>query len=147
MTTYVVKAATTTRNSTTTLADDPDLLFTGIAAGRYALFGFLNVISGATPDFKLAWRCDNVGADTSFVQTMGVDATTGTIGGCFLNAFAASPGSSAFVMSGNQYGIWISGIVIPTASAAIALMWAQNTSDAGNTSVRAGSWLGLTLLP
>lgn len=139
------KPADTSRNNTTTLADDPHLIFTGLAAGRYAVDGFLNVVGGATPDFKLAWRCDNVGVDTSFVQTLGVDQSTGAIGACNLNAFAASPFAGAFGLSGNQFGIAVHGILIVTAAASTAaFQWAQNTSDAGNVTVREGGWLTLT---
>jgi hypothetical protein len=141
--TLAVKAADQTRTSTTALADDNTLVFTGLAAGTYTFEASLSMVSDPNADFKIAVRCDNVGASTSVVQMVPMEAgaTIHVAGANNQLVVAAAPSASAWATSSSIYTILMSGVVIVTAgSSTIAIQWAQNVSDAGATTVRAGSW-------
>lgn len=139
----VVKSVAETRNSTTTLADDAELILPCESEGIYVFQIKVFFDTSATPDFKfkvtgpstpdevvLRGHFVAVGdtADTDFVDTAfgtehAVTGTGGTTGG-FVN---------------------INGLVnVGAAGGVIDFQWAQNTSDAADTTVLAGShirWL------
>ena len=136
----VVKSVAETKNSDTTLADDAELLFPCEAEGIYVFEHRVFFDTSATPDFKfkvtgpstpdevvLRGHYVAVGdtADTDFVDTAfgtehNVTGTGGTTGGY----------------------VEIVGLVnVGAAGGVIDFQWAQNTSDAADTTVLAGSHL------
>jgi hypothetical protein len=141
--TLVAKKADQIRTATTTIAPDDELLFSMAAGAKYLVRGGVFFDTTASADFK--WRHVGPASPTlvrikrqwlvpdsaafavfyAFVDTAfsGVDLAvvgTGTTGGCVLLEGVVHNGANAGNFSFN---------------------WAQNTSDAGNTIVRAGSYL------
>lgn len=147
-----VKTASTTRNTTTTYADDPHLVSGSLAPGRYAIEGFIE------------WNV--AGAFTQGIR-MNLDLNSGTIGGgsCSwaYNAAGVSPTPQDVAVADVNSGV---GVLISTSvnnhgtsrrtavhghvevltTAVIAFEWAQETSSGDNTSVSEGSWLKFTKL-
>lgn len=135
-----MKSLIETRQSTTTLTDDSELIVRVEANSVYILRGEIFFDTGATPDFKFAvqgptspdevlvhGRTTAVGAatesvivDTAFGTSHSVTGTSGTTGGYVALSIAVNTGSNAGV---------------------VKIQWAQNTSDATDTSVLAGSYL------
>lgn len=129
------KTADTTRNSTTTFADDTHLAgWTADASSYYAIQGYLIVNAAATPDLKIQLE---VPAGASYNIKL-IDAAT-----------IAAAWTGSYVHAGTAADVAISFIgVITIAGTAgvIDLQWAQNTSDAGNTTIKAGSWIEIIKL-
>jgi hypothetical protein len=128
-----------TRNSTTTLAADSDLQFlmeaNTVYAGRMVVF----FDTGAAPDFKFEFSGPSsptavringehiAPGDAAFTEfndeaynVTGTPIGSGTVGGCVKADFLVQNASNAGTFSFD---------------------WAQNTSDAGDTTVLAGSYL------
>lgn len=133
------KQATTTRSSTTVLADDPDLTFALPSTGWYSIEAYLRVTSAsATPDLKHAFAytgtitsggymftgADN-GAGTSSKDNVGI-ITTATIVDC--------DGTDA-------NGITLKGYIEVSTTGTLSWQWAQNVSDATSIQVQTGSWM------
>lgn len=131
---FKVKLTSELVNNTTTLQNDDHLFWTVASNTSYVLDLILTYTSNTTPDFKFTW---SVPTGTTYIWggtyydlssvlvTNGgfTEATTGAIGGT---------------------GASINGIFhfyITTASTAgtFQLQWAQNTANASNTTVHAGS--------
>lgn len=135
----VTKPATTTRTGTTVLANDPHLTFPVLAAAKYAFEFRVFFDTTAAADFRLAMSGPASPAGLRFAR------------------YAIAPGASALsaigvstAFGGAGIGItgtgtaggyaWGHGILSNGANAGnVAVQWAQNTSDAGNTSVLEGS--------
>lgn len=132
------KAANTGRNTTTTVTDDPDLLF-AVAANETWDFEIkaYAVSANATPDVKFTctgpsgstvtyagWTQDNAGTPAAIAATAG-----GT--------------TNSFDMGGNQpVVITISGTCTNGATPGnLSFQWSQNVSNGTNTTVAAGSSL------
>lgn len=136
----VRKLATTTRTNTVTLADDPELKFPMVAGGKYEYEFVVYFDTTAAGDFKIGLNGPASPAGVRFFR------------------FAIAPGATAFSAVGvttvYNGGVAITGpgttggfaycrgIVFngPTAGD-LALQWAQNTLDGGNTRVLEGSVL------
>jgi hypothetical protein len=128
------KTADESLSSSTTLQDDDALAWTVRASGIYRLDLWLLYISGTTPDLKIGWsypagctmKWGWLGNDTSLsvINAAGYDQTsTPALGGSSLDLWAR-----------------IHAVVTVSATAGtLTLKWAQNTSDGGTTTVRAGS--------
>jgi hypothetical protein len=143
----VQKLAPTTRTGTTTLADDPDLLFPVHPGVAYLFRGLVWYDTTAAADFKftlagpaspVAVRCarrvivpgataySSVGVATAFGGA-GIAATgTGTAGGVIE---------------------FQGGVVLNSNGGNVSFQWAQNTSDAGNTVVLRSSYLEWSRMP
>jgi hypothetical protein len=140
--TILVKTADTTRTANTTITADPTLTFTLAAATKYKLrmrVWFDTTAAGdfkyrhtgsATPAVVRIQRNHTLPAGTTFV--IAVDA-----------AFSAADVAMAGTGTNGGYIEW-NGIIHNTNAGTFAFAWAQNTSDAGNTIVRAGSYLEYT---
>lgn len=140
ITTTVVKAADTSRSSTTTLADDADLTFAVTANSKYLVRFALIVTGGATEDFKFA-----LGGPASYQPSGSVwmnPGNTTTISGddapnnnvaetIVLACHATEPGSI----------FWDGYVTTSGTAGTFSIMWAQNTSGATATLLKAGSYL------
>lgn len=136
------KAADTSRNSTTTVTDDPDLLFAVAANEVWDFEAHLFVISAdATPDFKFTCtgpsgstvtyagiRQDDSGNATSIAATAGGTTTLVNMGSSQLNIITISGTCTNGATPGN-----------------LSIQWAQNVSNATNTTLKAGSFMSETL--
>lgn len=147
---FVSKASDTSRDSTTTLADDPTLVFASLAAGRYAFQLMGRITCGsATPGFKVGYRIstapstnDSAALTVFYTDGSGVfqqdsqAPTTAPAGGIFTTA--AGTNVSAFMASGMF-------VIVSTSD--FAFQWAQVVSNATPVILQAGSWLALTAIP
>lgn len=144
--TSAIKAADTARLSTTTLANDPDLQLT-LLTGQYdyELFMLFDSVSAAA-GFKFS-------VDGTAVDSRGTSpaSTTG-----FVNAAAYGPKLESFVGATITYGtvsntsnsnqVLYKGSLLLTTPGTFGIQWAQGSSTASNTTLRAGSYLSANLL-
>lgn len=130
-----VKTADETVNTSATLQDDDDLADFLISAGVYYGWEALIVYdSGTTPDIKLAFTASQTPQVFywSFATTVSTATTaSGTA------AMAAGQGLATYV------ALHIRGSMLAHATTAgtLKLQWAQNTSDASDTTIYKGSWM------
>lgn len=132
----LVKSEDETINTDSTLSVDEFINLLPMNTNElYRITGQLFVTSAATPDFKAAFNCSNA---PQFMCINFNDAA-GTSGTQVADATAV-----AFTIADtNPVCITIDGLVKSNASTGgtIDLEWAQNTSNAANTTVHAGSWV------
>jgi hypothetical protein len=138
------KSANTSRNSTTTLADDPDLI-APLTAGRWAIEAFLPIaaaVGGGANGFKTALAYSgSLGTTDSQIWTS--DATLGantirTVGTAETVAAISTSGSTPV-----NY-LLVKGFVTPSTSGNLSVQWAQNSSGAQNLTMYAGAYLTCT---
>jgi len=145
-TTYSVKAADTARQSTTTLTADPDLSLT-LLTGQYSYELFMlfdSVAAGA------GFKFQSVGTAVDSRATSPASATG------FVNAAAYGPKLESFVGGTISYAtvgtasdsnqVLYKGSLLVTTAGTFGVEWAQVSSTASNTTLRAGSYLTATLL-
>jgi hypothetical protein len=136
-----VKKAGDTGRTNNTLANDPDLAFTMNASTKYAVRGKVFFDTNATADFK--WR--HVGPALPTLARINRDwivpGTTAYAGIAVDVAFSAA--DLAVLTTGTNGGlITFEGIVhVGAAGGTFAFAWAQNTTNVGAATVRAGSYL------
>lgn len=142
--TVVRKPSDTTRTSTTTVSADPSLTVAVAASSVYEVFAVVLVVSNTTPDFKSDWSTP-ASASGYYYATRWDTAQTG--GGADVQKFSrAWNGGTVVGWSTNAPGtpdiIEYRGFLITAGTAgSLTLRWAQNTSDAANTTVKADSLL------
>ena len=139
--TTIEKTADQTRTATVTLAADSALAFSMAANARYLIRLEVWFDTTSAADFKFR----HVGpASPTLVRLQRQTIIAG--GSAFTNvgvdtAFSAADVTVNSINSGGGY-VSINGIVHNGATAGtFSFQWAQNSSDAGNTIVRAGSYL------
>lgn len=139
--TTLSKAADETVTTTTTLQDDDDLSFAVEANKRYAVWGGILVNTGTTPDIKVQLTSP---ASATFDGTILNDISSTSNATIEL---LVESGTTALTGAGADRWHSFSGTLVVAGTAGSAtLQWAQNTSDGGNTTVKAGSWLAYTEL-
>lgn len=141
-----VKAADTARQSTVALTADPDLSVT-LLTGQY--------------DYELFMLFDSVAAGAGFkFQSSGVAVdsrgTSPAVATGLVNAAAYGPKLESFVgatiayatvgTTSNSNGVLYKGSLLVTTPGTFTISWAQNSSTASNTTLRAGSYLRAILL-
>ncbi len=140
--TEIVKSADQTKTANTTLATDSELSFTMAISAKYRVEMEVYFDSTAAGDFK--WR--HVGPTSPSIVRLSRRAIVPGAAVAFssiLVDLAFSAADLPLVSTGTTGGvIYLEGIVHNGANAGtFGFQWAQNTSDAGNTIVRAGSIL------
>ena len=137
----IVKSLDTTRTTTTTLSADPDLQFSMVASAKYWIRLAVFFDTTAAADFK--WRHNGPASPTivRLLRRWIVPGGTAEAGIAVDTAFSAA--DLAVLSAGINGGIVsLEGVVTNGLNAGtFSFSWAQNTSDAGNTIVRAGSTL------
>lgn len=124
----IVKPSDTSRGTTTTLADDPHLTVPIAASEKMVLRFVLHILSAsATPDFKYTITVP-AGATGDFKE----DAAA------TVNAFAAAVSLALSAATAKVLVIDVS-VVNSTTPGAVTLQWAQDTSDATATLLKAFS--------
>lgn len=141
-----VKQADTARLSTTTLAADPDLSI-ALLTGQYS--------------YELFMLFDSVAAGAGFKFSStgtAVDsrATSPAVADGLVNAAGYGPKLESFVGATISYatvgtttdsnGVLYKGSLLVTTPGTFGIQWAQNSSTASNTTLRAGSYLTANLL-
>jgi hypothetical protein len=145
----IVKGSDTSRASTTTVSADPDFVFGNasdlVNGGTYRITGYL-VYAGAaigTGDIKLGLYASagSVTAGSNWFTfsaptTTGINNLQATAPAFGNNAAYGTPGA------GNNVGApFMATFNVSSANTQISLEWAQNTSSATATIIRAGSWM------
>jgi hypothetical protein len=138
----VRKTSDETVNNSSTLQDD-DTLLAALAASEVVTFQcFIIFDSGTTPNFKAAFTVPG-GATIVYNWSSGISIDTSLAAG---RENTASASGTALVWGG--YGVGskaaatLTGTVINGATPGnLTLQWAQNTANASNTKVYAGSFL------
>ncbi len=137
-----VKPADTTRTNTTTLADDPDLIITGLSAGSFAYTLFLDCIAPSnTPDIK--YRLNPSAGVLSGPRVGFEQFESGAASSVEIKTSGGASGTNNPPIIANL-DTWVrqTGHFTLTLAATVALQWAQNTLDAVNgTTLQQGSWL------
>jgi hypothetical protein len=144
--TTIVKASTTSRNTTTSLAADPDLQFTP-GSGTFAIsfcLQFQGVTTG-TQGIKLAFNRTTLGSDFFM---WGGSSHANNAPGTFAAQTAGGPGStndqltfSTISVSSARDYLLGSGVLTASGSVTYALEWAQNSSSGNDTRLLGGSWI------
>jgi len=139
--TPVRKTADQTKNSNTTLAADTALQFPMLANTKYAFRGRVHYGTPGGADIKFRHTGP---ASPSFVHIKRHSLAPGAT--AFGNIAIDTAYSSADIVitevSGTEGYFEFDGVVHNGANAGtFAIQWAQNTSDAGGTTVRAGSFI------
>jgi hypothetical protein len=132
---YAVKVTDETIISNATFQND-DVLFVSVSAGyTYELEAVIHHQSNTTPDIKFQWTVPSgativwahMGTVTNFAATYYTTASVSVLDG-----------------NGGNASSLVKGIVtVGATSGTLQLQWAQITSNASNTIVRAGSYLKL----
>lgn len=140
-----VKGSNTARNANTVLAADPDMVFT-TKAGEVYRFQYLLAWDGSTTadiKFNMSVPANNsyqIGATCLDITTItNVRNTATSSGGADVTCGGAGIGTFLYTV--------LDGFVSASASAApgtVSLTWAQNTSDATNTTMYSGSLVTFT---
>jgi len=132
------KAADTDRNSTATFADDPDLTVAVEAGGVYHVDMLLVYSANATPDLKYQF------VTTTGNGTLLVDDTFVYNMNFFGLATAQSVPCSGW---GSHIGAAVHGVLyVAGAADTFKVQWAQNSSNAGTSTMHKGSMIRLTKL-
>lgn len=139
------KAAATARISTTALTADPDLAIAVDANATYKVTALLLYDSAVAADFKWAFT-----GPAGFTGDYSYSAIqTGSAAGSYADdqngyaAIAATPAVGGGAANVEAINIW-GNFTTSGTSGTFTLTWAQNTSTASNTTLRAGSYLELT---
>lgn len=136
----VGKAADETRTSTTTLTDDGALVSATLATSTvYKVEFLLPMNSAVTPDFKMALERSGL-SDAALYWNQLIAVGGGTTAAA--HTFGTSVTSTASTGSDQLWG-GAGLLVTGTDPGTLKVQWAQNTSDVGNTIVRAGAVLRL----
>ncbi|WP_330479868.1 hypothetical protein OG301_39335 (plasmid) [Streptomyces platensis] len=153
---FIYKTTSTDRASTTTLADDPDLVGTFIAGETYLVELHLLVGAGTTGLMTTAWKVPSGATGLKAVHgPSSVAAGTDTLTNAADN-ITARMGSHAFTTTitygrrnanSNLLYVIETGIVTMGATTGtFALQWTQSASSATATRMGVGSWVRFTRL-
>lgn len=130
------KASTTGRTSTTTLADDPDLVLNVDANKSYLFTGFLFGNSQGNGDLKMTFVGPS-GATVSW-KVDGIDHNN------FHSGILASGVTGTLDIVDGERGFYFSGkIVVSSTSGQLKMQWAQHTSSGKASNLMAGCSLTL----
>lgn len=142
-----IKPGDTTQISNTTLMADPDLQSNMLAVGRYTyevMLIFDSVAAGAGFKFQNDGTAVDSRGLSPVVETGFVN---GTADGPKQSTFYSAPITYSSVGTGaNSNQVVYKGSLLLSTPGSFGIQWAQNSSTASNTTLRAGSYLSMTLL-
>lgn len=136
-----VKSVDETITLDNTLTSDADLTFSVVANATYAIDGVLLITSASAADFKFQWSlpagAEDDGLWISNFSAIGLSVTP--------SANLYQEAASAFIhTSGNLQLIRLTSILRTAGTAGTAVIqWAQQTSNAGNTTLHGNSRITL----
>jgi len=133
------KASTTSRGSTTTMTDDPDLIL-ALVAGTYQVFVFVPLDETTSGGGGFKWQFAFSGTQTQFIWSAqqninGAHSVTGNAG---LGGQSYATVSVASGQNGLDQLI-INAVIKVTGSGNLSFQWAQNSSSANATNVYLGA--------
>ena len=142
----IMKTNNTDRTSTTTLAADPTLTVPLLAAYVYTIeLRAVLTISGTTPGVKFRYNCTQT--PQAIFSTIRYHTTNSAAPGSFTMIErwnVSNPGETLTQTGAGNYGIVEMRVQLvshATLAGSFDFEWAQNTSDAAQTSVRFGSYI------
>jgi hypothetical protein len=138
-----VKLSSTGRAATTTLADDPELNGIPLAIGSYHVRLVIRwTVANASPDLKTRWGFTGTWNNTSRL-TIGPGLTNTAAATAVTPLRFADAATNADAAYGGLSGPYTSTEeaydVVVTVAGSLSLQWAQFLSDAGATTVNAGT--------
>lgn len=136
-----VKLAGTTRNANTTLSDDPDLTFPVYPGEAYLFRGVVWFTTTANADFKFTLNGPASPASVIIKRHVVLPGATAYSNIGITTAFGGAGIAATGTGAGNGIVEFHGGVTVGAAAGAVAFAWAQNTSDAGPTTVFRGSFL------
>lgn len=146
ITNYIFKSTSTTRASTTTLADDPDLLVPVEANAVTWIRFVVRAAAILAEDIKIAWSVPSGATGNRHVIGPGSTATDASADNIAVR-LGVHVYSTALTYSGvrnsasNQFVILEEAMITTSSTAGnVALQWAQATSGATGAVVASGSW-------
>lgn len=140
-----VKTATTNRNNNT-LSDDPQLAGWNLTANkRYSLRGFLSWFTSGTNGVSCLLQMSNT---PQYVYGCGLygNGTGNAFNADFLNSYLLSVVFATAGASDDSMSLDVIFQANAGVGGTLDFQWAQATTNASPTSLRAGSWLELTQL-
>lgn len=144
---WAVKGGATGRTSTTTLADDPDLLLALPGSGTYAFELFLNYTGGTlgSSDLKMAMVYSGTSANGVWAVN-GINTTSTAQANMGGNGTGAAGTITVGTSGGSFLTVDLKGYINTTSSGNLSLQWAQNTSSGTAVTLRQGCWMRVTQL-
>lgn len=141
------KAGDTTRASSTTTSADPDLTLNVEAGARYKLTGALFYGARSDTDLKFGWSAP-AGAVLTWHGHCQATATSGTTGDAIydvqsISTTAYAPGGAAADNTTIMVVLLHGELVVGGSAGTFSLNWAQNTSNATGTVLKANSHITL----
>lgn len=139
------KTANEDRAATTTLTADSDLTTTLEASAAYLVDFELHYATLSLAGFQTDWTVPS-GATGGRSSVSAGSAQTSYLdvpGNFGVHAFSTAVSHGDRNSSSNQLWLMERGIVTTTNAGTLAIRWAQDVSNAGNTRVGAGSWLSV----
>lgn len=133
---YAYKSSDETVNNTATLQSDDFLLLDVAASTRYEFELYITYTSNTTPDLKLGWTLPT-GASNSYVYQFFDGATWVASSGATVPTAGVAIGGFGAALPARFQGV----ITISTTAGTMQIVWAQNTANASNTTIHAGSYL------
>ncbi len=135
------KPADTSRSSTTTLADDPDLIIPVLANAVYVMECYLVAFNTtASVNFLHGWSGPSGATLNNWSQAWN---NAGTSTASLTLANIGLTRNDSLDANNAQHYDFRGTLVTGSTAGNFALRWAQGTSNASATVVRAGSWLRL----
>lgn len=148
---HVAKTASETLGNSTTLQDDNDLKLVGAKANtRYAVKGFLMVMSPAAADIKLTL---SVPASAQFNLVGSTFSRLAAAGSRLVDTQMILQGENMVIptqgttfSTQSQWIVLEGQVAIAGTAGDIVLQWAKNAADAGDTTMVLNSWMTFTEL-
>jgi hypothetical protein len=134
------KTAATSRNTLTVVAPDPDLQLS-LPIGVFAIamnIGLQSLTAGA--GFKFNFNFTGTLTSSNYDYSGSINGAAVSSSATFITATSTFATLSTTAIDWLQ----ITGFIIPTVAGILQFQWAQNASQAANTSVGIGSWMSLT---
>jgi len=132
----VFKTADETIQSDTTLTDDTDLQFSVDANSSYAFMMVFTFVTGANPDFKYGMTSPSGALVSSSSDFYAVNTTSYTRRDMSTTIVQLVPAGGA-----SRFKLIIGYVDVGVTAGSITLQWAQNTSQAEDTTVQKNSWV------
>jgi hypothetical protein len=148
---FAVKSSATTRTSTTTLADDPELTLTLAANAKYFVEFFLYYGAINAEKFKTAWTVPSGVTGTRATLGPGSTANQASMDNVSMRAGAHLYTTSATYgtrddNTGPCLAYETSIVITGASSGTLAVKWAQGTSGSTGTALFEGSFMRVTRL-
>lgn len=141
---FAYKTGATTITSSTAVVADPDLQV-NLGIGVYAFEMFVSYTGAATGTGDLKMDFNYTGSFTTSAWTP-FGATISSVSAMNVFSPAVGGGTQSVGSDGTSVGMAAKpvGLIATSTAGTLQWRWAQNTSSATATTVRAGSWLRVT---